>query len=251
MSLLSSAGKLLKSVGKKFLKKITSKEADLALSLTPIGAVKGVGSAAPKALGAAEKLGSGALKAAKFLFVGETAVKSVKKSAATLGLAAVVAGGGLKLVPYAFGKVKGATEKVVDYVVPATPAKQYGSEIPGYVPNQFTPINKKKAPIASIGEVIGAGLGGAAIGGLIGYGAEKLLNKNQPSSVLPAAAGSQLPSSPMVSNTLPAPIPITPPTQTVQAGSPRRRRSLAKKSSESPRITFRNQNINIIGKYAS
>lgn len=240
MSFLSSAGKLLLSGGKSLVKQLSTKEAQTALSLTPLGAV----TKAPKLLSAGGKVVSALGKTAKFLFVGETPIKTVRKTVATIVLGGVVAGGGLKLIPETFKGVKKATEKTLDYAFPPEP--KYKEVKPkGYLEGQ---ISKEKAPISDIFKTGGAILGVTALGTLIGYGAEKYLSKEEP----PLPTDTTLPS-PQVSTPFQQPVPLTPQTQVIgrEAGLPSRRRKRKAKVSPMPRLTVRNQNINIIGGYSN
>lgn len=224
----------IKGFAGKVASKFATPEAQFALSMTPLGAI-----------GKAKGFATGIGKVAKFLFLGATPAKTVRKTAVTLGLGAVAAGGGGKLVVEGLKGIKKSTEKVVDYVVPKA---AYGGA-PAGLPMSYAYSAKGKpqfvveAPTKAILKVAGAALGIAAVGAGAGYLAEKYYGDD---ALPPPVTPSLLPvGSPIAA----APVPVTPQTQTIEAGQRRKRRKVKRVSSE-PRITIRNQNLNILRNYS-
>lgn len=139
------------------------------------------------AVRAAPSVGRAALQAAKG--AGKAFIKSPATAARNVvvgtGIAGVVAGGGLVLLPKLFQGVKGATQAAIPVLTGETP---------------FT-----KESIPPVAETLGAALGLGAVGAAVGYGASKLIDKSPETFVdtaglLDTASGA-LPASPVVSPT--------------------------------------------------
>lgn len=169
--------------------------------------------------------------------IGQAAAKAaaspLKSAAIGLGTTAVIAGGGLQLIPHAYSATKKSTEVVVSLVE---------NEIP------FTPDNFK-----DIGRTGGALVGAGLIGAGIGVGAEKLYSSmfdKQPTNDIPLPVVSDKDNK-QPDKSLSAPpvmaassVPLSRETQIVPSGSSSSR--IAKRSKFVPSIQKQSVKINII-----
>lgn len=183
--------------------------ATAATALTPIGILKKGVITAGKALGSA--------------FV----AKPLKTSAVVIGTSAVVAGGGLKLIPPAFTAVKKSTETVVGIAQGEKP---------------FTPSDLK-----DVGKVGGALLGVGIAGTALGAGAAYLLDKKEEVKDIPLDTSlSALPTSAVTGAVVSSPeetsiTPITAETQVISPGRKTKKKQKVIQSIPSVKVNVLNQ----------